>query len=414
MLKWRNVAITILVSFVCILLVFMVCEGLFIRPKAQSANTDIQLAADVTLQQCQAIDDQFNSNDKMKLLTAQSNNAVKFTQVDLFPYYFSGSSDKETIYQKLFMQGSNAKAFNDWAKGYGYYPTQELFDTDTFSDVKTSKIARLGLDLYDATTQGKLSGTRNIYKNYGMLSHYNVSELYGGTSYYLFPQSVGCTYINKDLCSFLFLNNLDILMRAKYNDSGVLNLPWQNRSVAGLQWGAGMPTSQFRNKHEADNQDEAIQNGYINNGSFMVQRGALQSVKGKLMYRNRISERDGSNVDIKYKVIDMFDSKNDAILMNVFGSTAKQLKASDTSGISTKPIIVAYVTFKVDVFSPYTNICLRGWADQFGYADIPDKYNFVDMKRRNSFKGDASGRVTGINDTNGSEYRYTRAYAIFS
>ena len=282
------------------------------------------------------------------------------------------------------------------------------------------------------------------------------SSIYGRGSYFVTPLSIGMTYLDNDLLSYCFINNMDLLMRTKYIDTTTYNadkLQTMKFNQAGA--GQGLPEEMGLNQYITTAQEKIIKDyNIINNGNFAL-------VKGK--YDNygdfKSSKKETTSTEITYMIIDMYNNTTDVekkeatetILKQIF-SSYKGGKLGDSVGeqssvgdylraISTdkdvitgaplehKYIVVAKVDFYADIIVPYTSSVFRDFAlrydsktniagtderphgtynDKTGAGQVADN-NFLNIgyTERNGIPGERKSDVTG-----NTMYHYTTYFAV--
>ena len=248
-----------------------------------------------------------------------------------------------------------------------------------------------------------------LFSNYHYDTHkrigYNES---GQVDYYVTPISTGITYLNEDVLNTLFINNMDLLMRAKYSKEG-----WDLNTEKG---GNGVLKGETYSSLITDSGVSAF--NPINNGSFTFIRGPIRAVY------NGVTTYKGVVPKIRYKVIDMYDSSNDNILVMLFGAnkTAKNDLGVVTGVFSSKAdylkfldkdildpatglpydeklIVVAEVTFYADILVPYSTMVMR----EFRGTMDGGTNNYLDIKHKS----------TGVVGATGNDcFSYTTYFAV--
>lgn len=448
MLKARNVFITFIITYLIIMFVSIFIEASRITDVADDVNMTVRMASKMALRQSQSVDDawsetsgtiMWDSADKinMNIKVAEGNTFVEKNMMD---YAFNTVSvDKNSAFNNLF----GTKDFMQWVSAVGCKPTQTYRNISTKFNgkkyVEVPKVLNMGVgflwgksslasdmlnnlrlnsaqfnsmsDKYYGNVAGGTSFlvyNSTFFNDYNMMQTKKTSSMWGSVgenSYYVTPSNLGLTYINEELTSMLFINNLDMIMRAKYDGE--------------LTEYEGIPTNTLTSTQDSVIDSDIINSTYINNGKFAIEKGVrVKGTNGLYTYANAVSSEyrnsDAlgrySNVDVEYKVIDMYDSANDEILISLYGKSASQLKASDTmldtykyyeTGVITRPdhryVIVAFCTFKVDVCVPYMMPTMRDWAMIFNDSQGSNG-NYVDLKRTST--------------DNGMRYEYTTMFAV--
>lgn len=382
-MKARNVLLIIVFNYLLLLIVSAVIELHSLSSKAEDLQTTMKTAADLALEQSQLIDDYmaYGDRDSYNLLMP-STDGSGFVREDLFAGAFGLDStvdtNREAIFNKLY--NNNDLKMLTTRLGSMRKPARYYDETRTgLQWYYIPRAAMLGLDFLPSTDsiRSVKSVTGNYMSNsfsqemltaYGLNSHIKES---GGKEYYNTPISLGITYLNEDLLGTLFMNNVDLIMRQKY--SANLNTEQGGNGV--------LKGSTYADKIKGD---LSIYNP-INNGNFTVLRGEQSENSGT------VQAYKGVKPLVVYKVIDMYDSDNDDMLVDLFGarkggfsSKADYLKSLDTDVLDPatdrpyekKPIVVAKVTFYLDVVVPYFSMVIRELQGSLGDGSI----NFLEVK----------------------------------
>lgn len=443
MLKARNVLITFVLTYLSIMIVAIFIEAGKMENVADDVNMSVRAASKMALRQAQSVDDAWSTDNgltmsganqvQLDIKYADGNNYVSDNMME----YICGTGSDGQIYEKLF----NTQDFFDWVENVGCIPTQTYRNVwdDAFNGkeyVELPKIANMGLNFFEPSTYADSDFWRalqsrtyqfnnmfdrqnpvvfpNMLNNYDFYSTYNMTTAkktskVGGSytgltpSYYVTPSNLNLTYVNEELVSVLFLNNLDLIQRAKFDGE--------------LESYTGIPKGSLTSTQDAVIDSTTVKDRYVNNGRWAFEKGLLGTQKSGLRayindvsreYRANDSLKRYSNVDVEYKVIDMYDSSNDDILISLYGMKASELKANDTqidtytyyeTGNYVKPdhryVIVALCTFKVDICVPYTMPTMRDWAMIFNNEN---GVNYVDLKR--------------TDNESGMRYEYTTMFAV--
>jgi hypothetical protein len=378
--------------------------------KAKDVQLLVRTAGDMALDQSQVLDD-FMSYDgresyKLKMPSADGGGFVSY---DLFGGVYGLDStvetNKEPIFLKLYdnndfkMLASRTNAMRRPVKYWNASKTG-------FEWYYIPRITMMGLDILpsgqsvrgvkDASGQFVSEAfAAEILSAYDLDSHTKYS---GGKEYFNTPLNIGVTYLNEELLSTLFVNNMDLMMRLKYDKNlnsedggdGILKGTTYSDKVKGTL---------------------STQNP-INNGNFSILRGTQNASSPT------VKSFSGVKPLIVYKVIDMYDSDNDDMLVSLFGanksdaetgntytSKAEYLKAIDedvknpVNGMpySTKPIIVAKVTFYADVVIPYFSLIAREMRANLGDGTN----NFVELLPEKTDGAEGTRRLA-----------YTRYFAV--
>lgn len=398
MLKARNVIIILVINYMFMIFVSAIVELHAIANKAKELQSLIRTAGDMALEQSQLVDEvmAYGGRESAKIIMPSAD-GNGFVQEDLFAGVFGLDSSVDTNGEKIFNKLYNNNDFKMLASRTSAIkrPVKYWNATKTgFDWYYIPTIAMMGLDIlpndeYPNAIRGvKDSAGRyvdeslanEILSAYDLDSHVKES---GGKQYYNTPLNIGITYINEDLLSTLFINNLDMLMRYKYEEN--LNTEKGGNGI--------LKGETYSNKIKGD----LSKYNSINNGSFTILRGTQK------MTSPRVKAFEGVKPTIVYKVIDMYDSKNDPLLIALFGAEkggyptkAEYLKSLDQDVINpatgqpytSKPIVVARVTFYVDVIIPYFTLIARELRGSLGEGDnnfleiVPEKPGGVEGTRR--------------------------------
>lgn len=406
MLKARNIIIIFVVNYLALVAISAFLELYIINSRAQEVVETIRAAGDMALDQTQAIDEYLTSASSGGYkITMPEKSGAGFKQVDLYGGIWSldatNSGSKKQIFDRLYnntefkLLATRASVMTMPVKYWDstetrfvwyYMPRvmamgKELYsqaDFEHYMKVRTSNGSVVNSDLRDG-----------LYKTYNLLVSERQTD---GKDYYNTPLSFGMTYVNKDLVQKLFVNNMDLIMRTKYKEN--LNKP---------EGGAGV----LKGETYADRiKDDIAQYNPINNGTFTYLKGqCTDSSVGTQVC-------EGVEPQISYKVIDMFDAKNDDLLIQLFGANkgsyktkAEYLKSLESNRIdpatnkayTSKPIVVAKVTFYVDIIVPYFSIIFRDFRTDLDNNSL----NFADIQQTSPSGDGGSRRIA-----------YTRYFAV--
>lgn len=422
----KNVIIVAILNYVLIIVVCAFSEFFFVADIAQEVQTLVRTASDMALEQAQATDDFFVLGSSYNTDSANGYNILMerngdFEKVSMYEGIYGVDTNvvgnKEVVFNKLYDTSdfkSVANTFGNIRSSVAYYNSART----GINWYKLPKIAQVGLNV-----TGWGSNITNVQSSSGAgvdTSVFNgIINLYGFNTalrkgydyttgsvvdYFMTPISLGVTYVNPDLLNQLFLNNMDLLMRAKYFKGGMkLNTEkGGNGILKGETW--------------ADTITDTSLDVYnpINNGKFTLVRGTTK------VDNNGFKAFNGIEPKIDYKVIDMYDASNDDLLIMLFGANkttddgrtfptkAEYLEYLDMNTLDpatgspyTKKLIsVAKVTFYADVIVPYTSLPIRDFR---GNIDGSDK-NFLDVQHTGT---------SGIRGFSGNDcYSYTRYFAV--
>lgn len=381
-MRLRNIIIILVINYLCLLVVSGFMESNSLATKAKNLQMLIRTAADMALEQSQVVDDflSYGGRDTYTIKMPSSNGSG-FVETDLFEGVFGITSrvdsNKERIFSSLYNNNDfkmlslrlepiekPVRYWNLSRNGFSWYyiPTISMMGTDILPSGRATKGIK---DMYGNYVPESFAS--EIFQIYGLDSHVHTS---GGREYYNTPINLGITYLNEHLLGTLFMNNLDLLMRQKYNS---------NLNTA--DGGDGILEGETFSDYIRGDLDEY---NPINNGEFTILRGQQNP--------NVVSVKSFPGVKplVLYKVIDMYDSRNDAILIDLFGprkgsfsSKAEYLKDLDRHVLNpvtmrpyeTKPFVVAKATFYVDVIVPYFSVVMRELRSNV----VEGSTNFIDL-----------------------------------
>lgn len=410
MLKARNLIIIFVLNYLAIVVVSAFIELSVINSKAREVMETISVAGDMALEQTQAIDEYLTSTTSGGYqITTADKHGNGFVKSDVYNAMLgidtATPEGKERVFDYLY----NNNDFKMLAKRAGVMKTPvKYWDSPAFNRFSwyyMPTIAAVGTDIIPESTVNNFLRVENthgeklnaewsnaIMKAYGVDK---AKKLSNNVEYYNTPLAYGVTYLNEDLLSRLFVNNMDTLMRYKYEAS--LNTA---EGGNGILEGATFPT-----RITKENKDAIKDANIINNGVFSFARHrSIDTGANTTAY-------EGVKPQIQYKVIDMYDANNDRLLKYLFGansngfpSKAEYLKSLDATRINPvtnrpwdkKPIVVAKVTFYADVYVPYFSFIFRDFSSSLG----DEKNNFIDIKDEGS-NSDGSRRIS-----------YTRLFAV--
>lgn len=427
MFKPRYVLVWCSISMVLLMFVSLSFEQYFVQIVGQQVNNYVSLAADMALINSQTVDDFFtdemygstdanvavsdingrsSSSPVLKIL-AQSNSSdnAYTTYSSIFNWYpetlsivSTGDDFRDEVFDKLFTSNDD---FKDWCENIGYKVTMPAYystGTSTFGSegwVNVPKLSRMGVWNGASTLP---AGTEDMtLVNYAIRTNEWTQPKQKGYygNYYLTPASCGLTYVNRDLVGELFVNNMDLLMRSKFDG----NLSEYN----------GLNVTPF--VHE--NEDNAIDYDIINNGLWSFAKGTSK------------------NVDVEYMLVDVFDDANDPIIEKIYGGATILNSATDEyepDGVMTAEklrergsglmqansvgslekadscnIIVAKVTFNADVIVRYRTALFSQWRGKYDNGSLT---NFGDLVRNYP----SQSKYEGCTDS--SDYEYTTYFAV--
>ena len=407
MLKAKNILIIFMLNYLIMLFVCCVIEFIMISSNAQQIHIMVTTAADMALEQVQATDDYFTSGEgyiisstgslesinhpyKMKVLGRNG----KYKEVNIFEAVCN-TTDFSSIYNQLY-NSSKIQDYINNTKGdvldvdfiAGTYTMDATnFNANIISNYyRIPVLAQLGDVTHGSMAKRvtKLNGSPEtnttvideLWKNYDLRNQGKLTNVNGVESlYYYTPLSVGLTYINEELLQAFFMNNLELLMRGKYEKDSSYNLALE-------KYGNGMlKTSMYPDLVDT----ESLKNeNPINNGYFTLLRGKKISTDSSVyMY-------EGIKPKIEYMVIDMYNDSYNGILQSIIGpkttkentgglsntsvtvtgTNLKKMNSDQITGLAnmtgssrslfeSKAVVVAKVTFYAEFILPYNTPLLR-------------------------------------------------------
>lgn len=323
--------------------------------------------------------------------------------------------------QIMYIDGTNGK----YELKYGVIPTLlrmgadliTLNMTETMDKLKVNVIMEVNTDItldtiYDSTTSASNIGVSGgvtklttamhdikdknskyykIARANGFASYRKVGSAISDAVYYTTPLSLGLTYLDNDLLSYCFVNNMDLLMRSKYivgtevvHDSDtnvdIIDKLKLNQGITGDGPDMGIGLNQY-----FDNTRDIIDDyNIVNNGIFAF-------VKGENTANGAFKPSfDGSTTSttVEYIIVDMFNADNDPdveeILKQVFGAYTggKSCVSEYLQSITTNRdlvdethqpehcyIVVAKCDFYADVIAPYFTPVYREFAAFYDAED---------------------------------------------
>ena len=404
MTKVKNIIIVLVLNYTLMLFVSVFFELNAINNKAVEIQNYIATSADLALQQTQFVGDFMDSNsDSSFSLKMPNSDGRGYKNIDLFEGLYGLNSKNEVnrdmIYRLLYdnndfkMLASRSGVMKVPVKYYNY-------DKTGMTWYYMPKVAMVGSPMLP-NLDGKngivdLMGNpvpdsfaKELLRDYGLNDYKRIS---GGEEYYTHPLNIGVTYINEDLLSALFVNNMDVIMRSKYTSKDMSSYEGGNGLLKGSTFSQNI-------------KDTDTTNNPIHNGNFTFFRGQQRLTGG-----GGVGAYEGIKPTVVYKVIDMYDSANDSLLVELFGANkggystkAEYLQQTDSEILNpvtrmpytSKPIVVAKVTFYADIVVPYTTVLVRELADYI--------------------YGSESSHKMGIKNENGTDVRrmsYTTYFAV--
>lgn len=418
MLKAKNLLVIFIINYLLIIIVSSLIDLWYANQYSKELQIIVKTAADMALEQTQATDDFFidsstNTNLKAYKMKFPSNDG-NFKELTVYDGIYNKKENIEGNRNEIFLELYDNEDFKNFTKKCGNIRTSiHYWNTNKTGMLwyTMPRIAQIGTNLLPANVNSRgikyensyvnTTVEENLYKEYGFDRHRKENGL---SEYYTTPISLGITYLNKELLGTLFMNNMDLLMRTKYDKAN-----WNLNTEKG---GNGILKGEYYK--DTIKKDLKSENP-INNGVFTLIRGK-ESTKGN----STVKTFPGVIPRVEYKVIDMYDRQNDVLLTYLFGakktteegryfeSKADYLKELDKEVLDpmtglpykSKPIVIAKVTFYADVIIPYTSITSKGMRSSYGDKEN----NFLDIVRKNT---------TGIKGKSGSDlFSYTRYFAV--
>jgi len=389
----------------------------------------------------------------LNILYHAGKNATKYSSSDLFKWYFGEShasntydsglttygsfKDRQTLFTKLYNgkatnATADAKAFLKFARSkqclslmtqipymkdngdilWVSVPRIALIGAQWIWDNEADYVSTLTSDVLSASVP---SGERNDAKSFGWKALVQNDYMYATKTgyfgrYFLTPSKVGVTYVSPGLVQAIYRNNLDIIMRYKYNEDSKLaehNGILLNSFKDSTDFTSSSVKTSINSYNNTYNESSHV--GVINNGLFTV-------------------NLDHSSIEkIEYKTVDVFNSANAAIIEQLYGGYVEFNSAGGVSstGVMTanklkdrfkrihiKPdnsvyresnnfIVVAKVTFSTDVILNHKTAVFTNWNVRF---DNGVAHNYNDIIQTT---GSGTNR-----STRSKKYTYTRYYAV--
>lgn len=427
MLKPRNVVITLVLNYLLIMIVSIFMEAGAVQDRAREANSLIRIAADMALQNMLVVDNYFtresNMGDEFVMMTDMG--GAFFEEVN--PYFRVYNTDsKEGAFAAAF---GNNSAFQTVAQESGDIKTP-MYYYDGWYQVPS--ILQMGQDafgsawnfLWDKSTvdAGEKRDQFIIDYRYDIsMQNSDIVQRDGTTekAYFFTPLSLGVTYIDEKMLNFYFANNMDLLLRAKYNDTTYSESPaqWSERNrdygagAMGIMGsGRGLANNPFWDNNQVGYNFDREMERVVNNGRLSYLRGAWDDSAGEW--------DNGHPAVVSYKLIDVNDAANDEILKLIFGAIGGDgsngpkgdyLKSQSTTASvagmvgydQSFPMLIARVTFAAELFIPYDTMVVRGWR-QTELDGALIGANYTNMRN-----------ITGTDGAEGGIlYEYTTYFAV--
>lgn len=379
MLKARNIIIIFCLNYLLVVVASIFVEVALLSHKAMIIQSMMQTAGDMALEQLQISDDFFTKtgygikNEYMIKVPLYGLDYGDFSMFD----ELTGENDRPNIYKKMYKPDK----LKDWIKKASNVTIPvRYYDGSFLRWYEVPKVWQMGyedLGFASMDTPKKvksMDGMKTIddidtfiktYK-WGLIKKDGAYDN-SASSYYLSPISLGLTYFDEDYLMNLFINNMDLLMRAQYYDPDVSNCLAQSEGIL-----RGSTYTKYVSGYPSEWNP-------INNGQFTLLRGP--QVTNTFLYKGL------DKVQVEYKVMDMYDDANEEMNLMLFGNTSDELcdhakKNSPNGAVATKnPIIVAKVTFPARIIVPYTSLVFREMRSNDTGSD-----NFLDIKFNDNYK----------------------------
>lgn len=374
-MKLRWVVLIIAIVIAVYMGINVVAEMSYLDTVVSEINRTMITASEQAINQVLASDELFTAdtgnngrymNTSYTTIKTADGNATKYTDENLFEVVYK-TTKKHDLYLRMFKDNA---MFSNSAYMYDLCKVKTLvggrFDIPL--------IARMGLlsrnpemltgPAYDYLKQvvddSGYSLSTVEFGNRDWMHLYEVKKEYNNANlekeyYYLAPTNVGITYLDPNLLQTAFATNMDVLMRAKYAQTGDVSV------------GVGIPDVVFAGGEDyvlsEDLQKFAIQNNIINNGHFAYVKGERSTSVG-VGYTGGVNANHENVVPtISYKVVDVCDPNNETLIRMAVSEIAgpsdpEHYKAwLETQGIDTKKshyCVVAKITFYADIIVPYS------------------------------------------------------------
>lgn len=454
-----NIMLIMLINYIFIIVASAFIEIEAVTLKATHVKHVIETAADMSLEQTQAIDDFIATEEGNYQILAPNNDGSSFELVDLYEYLYGLNSTVKENKEKIFDILYNTEDFKSLAVRTGavrkhikFYQYSNGQPTGKMQFYSVPVISQIGTSLLPPSNVTKLKTLNGNYVADNISNSYfqtydsvqtkkynSVDDEEANVYYYHSPISLGVTYVNPTMLSRLFVANVDALMRSKYvtTSSGSDISDEEAAAEQGDGEDGGEPEEEVEEEEvESGNEEssEAKRNLNDESGGLGVARGntmqraipknALEQynpindgvftfLRGSKNEDSPFESYEGVKPDIEYKIIDMYDSANDQILVDLFGadkgsytSKATYLKSLDEKDLDPatnqpykhKYFVVAKVTFNADILVPYFSPAIRELVSRAAGADG----NYLSI----TAPMDSRGKGNSI------RYKYTRYFAV--
>jgi hypothetical protein len=362
--KPYKVFITIMLAIFIPIILSAVYEFYSISEKTQQINNFMQHSAKTTLYQMTITDDFLTVDPGLQTEGVLNFNVPcgsTFGKRHLYETYYR-TDNRSEIFNKMYNTNSfrlYAKDITGVKENLGYTSLSGIT-----SIVQSPVVLNIGTNILGniipstVMTQGGVSV--NPLLSGAVINFYQMDQVQkfvqspdGEIDVYKTPLRLGLTYFDADLMGTLFVNNLDVLMRSKYEDITI---------------GLGVNDNGFHSDILEPTKNEFNHRNPINNGVFTLLKGS------NYLTMNDAQLFTGNKPDIEYKVIDMFNPSNESALVYIFGPETgsystkvdyfKSMYANEpdpfTGGIPTeKNIVIAKITFKADILIPYSTPIIK-------------------------------------------------------
>lgn len=353
MLRARNIFIIFIVNYLIILIACSILETYHIANTAQQVQMMMQTAADMALEQVQATDDFFTTGGYFKGDSSDNENSIRseysiatitnMNQLQTLPFFsnYTGRTGVHEINDFLYPTAKLKEFVNENPKVKDmsiYGATLDYVDSTAEGDksvvlkwIKFPRIDQLGVgfeeDIVPIKNTDIISGAArsNLFKNYelGSANSQFIDDSGNPVEYSLTPLSIGITYINEEVLQYFYMNNMHLLMRAKYANSAGL-LP------SGYEGGKGV----FLGNSYSDFVDSETLNRYnpVHNGKYTLLLG--DTVPGTLNGLTLYQGLQGRMPKVEYTVIDMYDDSNNEFLKTILGPKINVINVLSTSDLT--------------------------------------------------------------------------------
>ena len=422
-MKIKYIFIVIMIAYIVLFLGSTIVELVMVDNTSRDIQLMVKTAAQMALQQTQATDDYFvtgggylsvdgaaTDNDfSLKLLNGTED---AFVEGNIYQVY-ANSTDINEVYRKVY----NAASLDNFLETPGVtnicflgavnslnggllsrqwvaVPSLLQLGANSFNDASPLMTFKNPLDGSVASLSGGAEG--QIMNSYALNNAAKQASVNGEFyTYYNTPLSLGITYLNEDILAANFVQNMDFLMRGKYED---------------LSTGEGVCTTQYY--PELVDKESLKSVNPIHNGAFTFLRG--KKVEGS---SPSYSIYEGIKPRITYYVVDLYnlesaDSPQNRLIRQVVGPSFTSLSkaANEAEGYSAPSGIVygsALKQLNLDAVNSYKNMvgvggdntlfdhkfCVIAKVDFYAAVLVPYRTPFIrELKGREAEDGTVSGR----------------------